>query len=503
MNAVIYARYSSDKQTEQSIEGQLRDCYSYAEKNNITIIGEYIDRAISGTSDSRPEFQRMITDSAKKQFSFVLVYKLDRFARNRYDSAIYKRKLRNNGVKVISVTEGIGDGDESIILEAVLEAMAEMYSKQLGQNVSRGLRESALKANSTGGIIPLGYKIENKKLVIDEKTAPIVKYVFDAYASGVPKKKIAQELTAQGHLNRQGKPFTVNSFRHILVNAKYIGTYHYNGLEVEGGCPALIDKEIFDKANRVLSMTKRAPARSKALVEYLLYGKLFCGYCGSNMVGESGRGKNSNIYNYYSCSKRKKEHACNKKNEKKDFLEWYVVEQTVEYVLAPERIEYISEHVVEKYNSEFNNDNISILEKRSKRIERELNDCVDTLIKAKSQTMIAKVNERFEALEIQKNDIDIELSKLRIAAKVKLTKDDIVTWLNGFCKGDPLEEDFRRRIIDVFINAVYLYDDKLVIYYNIEDGKQISYIDMIDSTSEAELEFSDIKCNSSPNDLVS
>ena len=137
MNAVIYARYSSDKQTEQSIEGQLRFCNQYAEAHGYTVIENYIDRGISGTSDNRPQFQRMIADSDKKDFSFVIVWKLDRFARNRYDSAIYKNKLKKNGVKVLSATEGIGEGDESIILEAILEAMAETYSRQLSQNVRR------------------------------------------------------------------------------------------------------------------------------------------------------------------------------------------------------------------------------------------------------------------------------------------------------------------------------------------------------------------------------
>lgn len=188
MNAVIYARYSSDKQTEQSIEGQLRYCHDYAKRQGLKVVGEYIDRATSGTSDNRPEFQRMITASSKKQFQIIIVWKLDRFARNRYDSALYKSKLKKNGVKVISATESIGDGNESIILEAMLEAMAEVYSKQLGENSARGMRETALKGQWTGGNIPLGYKVENKALIIDEETAHIIKFIFEQYALGKQKK---------------------------------------------------------------------------------------------------------------------------------------------------------------------------------------------------------------------------------------------------------------------------------------------------------------------------
>lgn len=143
MNAVIYARYSSHGQTEQSIEGQLRDNYAWAKQQGVIVVGEYIDRALTGTKDQRPDFQRMIADAAKKQFELVIVWKLDRFARNRYDSAIYKAKLKKYGVKVVSVKENITDSPEGIILEGLLESMAEYYSANLSQNVRRGLRRAS------------------------------------------------------------------------------------------------------------------------------------------------------------------------------------------------------------------------------------------------------------------------------------------------------------------------------------------------------------------------
>lgn len=139
INAVIYARFSSHNQQEQSIEGQLRYCSDYANKNGMTVINSYIDRAISGTSDNRPSFQQMIKDSNNRKFDVVLVWKLDRFARNKYDSVVYKNKLKKNGVKVISVTEYLGEGTESVLLESLLEAMAETYSRQLSENVQRGM----------------------------------------------------------------------------------------------------------------------------------------------------------------------------------------------------------------------------------------------------------------------------------------------------------------------------------------------------------------------------
>lgn len=154
LNAVIYARYSSHSQTEQSIEGQLHDCYAYAEKNRYRVIGEYIDRALTGTKDDRPDFQRMIKDAEKHQFQIVLVWKLDRFARNRYDSAMYKRILKKHGVRVVSVMENITESPEGIILEGMLEALAEYYSANLSENIRRGQQESIKKGFSPAALRP-------------------------------------------------------------------------------------------------------------------------------------------------------------------------------------------------------------------------------------------------------------------------------------------------------------------------------------------------------------
>ncbi len=501
-NAVIYARYSSDKQTEQSIEGQLRYCYDYAKLHGYNVVGEYIDRATSGTNDNRPEFQRMISDSSKKQFQFVIVWKLDRFARNRYDSAIYKNKLKKNGVRVLSATEGIGEGDESIILEAVLEAMAETYSRQLSQNVRRGMKESALKGNSTGGTIPLGYKIDNKKLVIDEATAPIVQTIFKKYADGDSKADIARELNNNGHRTRSNKPFTVNSFTSILNNKKYLGCYTYNDeVYIDGGCPALISKELFDKCAARAKANKRAPAHKKATVEYVLNGKLYCGYCGESMVGDSGTSKTGAKYYYYACAGRKnKKTNCKKRREKKDFIEWYVVEQTVLYVLAPSRIELIAERVVEAYNKEFSFDNIKTLEKTLSRIDNELDKLANALINSNSASLNAKINDKAKNLEIQRAETETELAKLRLVCDKMLKKEDVVLFLQEFCNGDLFDEDFRRRIIDTFINVIYLYDDKLVLYFNVRDGKQVSYIEMIEDVEEAlmDSESSDFARSGSP-----
>ena len=198
MNLVFYGRNSDSGQSEQSIEGQRKVCYEYAERNGYKIIGEYLDRALTGTSDSRPGFLRMIADSAKRQFQGILVYQLDRFARNRYDSATYKAKLKKNGVKVLSARENISDDASGILMEAVLEGMAEYYSAELSQKVKRGMALTAQKCLFTGSGVPLGYKVVDRKFTIDEEAAPIVKRIFEMYLAGNTMAEIIRYLNENG-----------------------------------------------------------------------------------------------------------------------------------------------------------------------------------------------------------------------------------------------------------------------------------------------------------------
>lgn len=481
-NAVIYARYSSAAQQEQSIDGQLRYCYQYAASRGIRVVGEYIDRALSGTkAETRPEFQRMIQDAGKKQFQFVLVWKLDRFARNRYDSVIYKNKLKKSGVRVLSVTEGIDGGSESAIMEAILEAMAEEYSRQISQNVSRGMREAARQANTVGGTVPLGYRPNGKKLAVVESEAQIVRYIFERYAAGVGKKDIVSDINAKGWRTRFQKPFTISSLTTILRNQKYSGVYTYAGeIEVEGGCPAIVDKATFAKAQDVAARTRRAPARAKAQEEYLLAGKVFCGYCGAPMIGESGRGKGGITYHYYTCANRKKSHTCHKHNEKKHFLEGYAVDQAVEYILDPRRIDMIAERVVQEYQKEFNASGIPALESELRGVDRDIEGLVESLIKTSSPTAIKLINDKLAALEARKAAISDEIAGLKIASSVAITEDDVIRWLRSFCKGDSADYEFRKQIIDVLINSIYVFDDKIVFFFNVQGGKQVSFVDMLD-----------------------
>lgn len=487
LNAVIYARYSSYRQDERSIEGQLEDCMRYAEQNNLKVVGEYIDRAKSGTeAEHRPEFQRMIKDSEKNVFSVVLVYKLDRFARNRYDSAMYKAKLKKHGVRVVSATEAISDEAEGVILESLLEGLAEYYSKNLAQNVTRGMRVARSHGTFTGGTVPYGYRVEGKKLVPDEIEARVVRRVFELYADHMPMADIIEKLNDEGYKPRKGTKFAINSFYRVLRSRKYIGEYELDGVLYPDIYPKIVDEELFNKVQERLKQNRTYKQRSDS-VTYQLQGKVFCGMCGAPMIGECGRGKTGITYHYYTCANRKKEHTCKKKNEKKDFLEWYVVEQTVDYILTPERTEYIANKLREQYEKDFNTGKIAELEKISRSLAADIEKCLDSLIDNTGKPEIVKrLQERFETLSAQKNDVDIDIAKLKILCKNSYTVEQYKQWLEMFAKGDATDEKFRQYVIDTFVNSVYVFDEKIVIYYNIKGGKQISFMEMCDDLEDLE-----------------
>ena len=484
MKAVIYARYSSHGQTEQSIEGQLRDNYEWAGKNQVTVIGEYIDRALTGTKDARPEFQRMIADAAKRQFELVIVWKLDRFARNRYDSAIYKARLKKYGVKVVSVKENITDSPEGIILEGLLESMAEYYSANLSQNVRRGLRESVEKGYYCGGSIPYGYKAVNHRLVPDEKTAPIIKYVFEEYARGTDKKAIIDELNRRGVRNGRGNPLCYTSFQHALRQTTYIGEYIYQGKVVPCADP-IVTREVFDKVQALLDKRAHAPAAAKAHIPYLLQGKAYCGLCGSPMFGESGTSHTGKLHTYYCCYNRKRKKGCRKDTERKDDLETHIVAQTMEYILTPARMKRIASAVVKEYNKEFSNSRVEDLEKALAQIDRELDKLVDALIDA-PKAAHKKIYARMEELDAQKSEYETDVAKLRVAMNLRLTDKEVISWLNTFRDGNPSDTEFRARLIDIFINSVYVYNDRIIVFYNIRGGKQVTHRDLLETLETKE-----------------
>lgn len=262
----------------------------------------------------------IINDSAYDRFDAILVWKLDRFARSRYDSALYRKTLNENNIQLISVTEQISDDPQGIILEAVLDGMAEYYTAELSVKVRRGQKENAIKCLHNGGWTPFGYRVgADRHYEIDEQNAPYVREIFRRYADGDTLKEIAADLNARGIKPEHGEKFTYTAFGVMLHNRKYIGEYCYGDTVIPGGVPALVDEETFDHCQKKLEANKKKPAAAKADEPYILTSKLFCGDCGEKMVGESGRGR-TGIIRYYRCLKAKRKRGCKGKGIRKGVI---------------------------------------------------------------------------------------------------------------------------------------------------------------------------------------
>lgn len=440
---------------------------------------------MSGKTDNRPSFQRLIKDSEKQQFEAVIMYTLDRFARNRYDSAIYKAKLKKNGVKVFYAKQPMPDTPEGIILESVLEGYAEYYSENLSRNIKRGIRENALQGLATGGAnLLLGYTVgEDRKYAIDPVGAKVVQEIFQMYADGKSATQIINYCNERGYKTARGRAFNKNSLGTILRNEKYIGTYRLMDVVVPNGMPAIIEKPLFDKVQAMLKHNATARARTKAHENYLLTAKLFCGYCGSPMVGESGTSKTGKVHFYYKCTKCKREHACRKKSERKDWIEEVAVRYTVEKVLTDENIQRISEKAMEIIEKESADSTyLEGLRAELKDVQKKIKNLVSAI---EQGLMSPSTKERLDELEEEKSNIEGKIAREDMK-KPLLTKERIAYWLTSFKSGDIHDKEYQQRVIDTLVNSLYVFDED-------DGGRRIVFTFNLSGNNTSTLKSSDIE----------
>ena len=470
---VIYARYSSERQTEQSIEGQLRVCYEFAKQNDLVVLREYIDRAMTGTNDLRKDFQQMLSDSEKtKEWDICLVYALDRFGRNSIEQAINKYKLQKTGKIVISATQRTSrnvDGSQNldgIILENMYVGMAEYYSAELSQKVKRGLNESRLKGNFTGGYPPYGYyvtgdKKSGRKVQINEDEAVVVRKIFEDYAAGKLVTEIIAELNEKGILNK-GQPFANNTVYNLLKNEKYVGITYHGDEEFTNIYPAIVSETIFDIV-RTKSANNRY-GKHKPGVEYLLKFKVFCGYCGKRVNSDAGTSKSGKIMRYYKCSGRRKDKTCPHIPIRKEFLEQVVIDATYKALASPELIDDIATRIMGIHKKRMEDQ--SILRLLEERLE-EKKKAIENLILAMEQGIISTATkERLSALEKERAELLDKIAIEKNNAKLIIQKNDIVKYLQEAIKKRPLQ------MIQLIIKKVVLYNDKIEIHLNYINGKR-------------------------------
>ena len=497
MTAVIYARYSSDNQREESIEGQIRECTAYAEKNGITVVKHYIDRALSAKTDNRPDFQQMIKDSEKRLFDIVLVWKLDRFARNRYDSAHYEYQLERNHVKLVSATEPISDSPAGIMVKSMLTGMAEYYSAELSEKVVRGMTENVLKGKYNGGTIPIGFKVDEEKFFqVDPLKAPFVVEAFQRYNDGATMKELMNWLNDSGVTTNRNQKFTYNSVQKLLTNKRYIGENHFKDIVMPDSIPAIVDKDLFEEVQQKIKKNSRAPARHKAEDDYLLTTKLFCGMCGAMMFGECGTGRNKVVHHYYKCATAKRFKTCKKKTVRKEWLEDLVIAETMKLIQDDAVIDAIVAEVMELQDQE--NTTLPLLEKQMREVENGIENMLNAI---QAGVLTNSTKSRLEKLEAQQKELEVRIAEEKIA-RPRLSENQVRFWLTRFRKLDPNVKSHRETLINAFVNAVYLYDEKVLITFNYKDGTKTISFNEIAAKDVSEGNGSDLGCFAPPRERL-
>lgn len=462
--AVIYARYSSAAQRDASIDQQIKACQDYARRQDIEVVDIYEDRALTGTNDKRPGFRRMIRDSALHQWQYVLVYTLDRFARDRYDSAKNKHELKLNGVRVLSATEHLTDDPTGILMESILEGYAEYYSRELAQKTKRGMADNASRC-MVNGPLPVGYQRgPDGKYAIYEPDAAVLREACRRVLDGETITSVASDFNRRGLQTRKGKPWTKELLYHALGNERYAGVYIYGDVRIDGGIPVIIDRQDFDALTGFLG-SKANPRKKPGEPSrrrtgggmYLLTGKAYCGSCGSPMVGVSGRGKCGVVYYYYAC-KGYRAKTCEAAPVRRDMIEWEVANAVKTYVLNDEAIDAIADAIVRRQLQEPDALELQNLRERLADTERSL----DNILAAIEQgTFAPTIQQRLMELESGKQQLSARIAAIEHQAEELPTKNDIVALLSIYQQGDLNDKDYQQALLDAFVRAVYIYGDHL------------------------------------------
>lgn len=491
-NAIIYTRYSSTGQNEQSIEAQTRICKEFAENKGFKVVNIYADKARTGTNDSRPAFQNMIKDAESGAFQYIIVYMFDRFARNRRDSIMYKELLKEKyGVRVISALEPIAEDEGGEFYEMFLEWNAEKYSKRLSKRVKDGLDISVENGTYCGGYLIYGYKIDLepingkpskyiKKVSINEEESKIIRYAFEEYSKGISKKEIAETLNKQGY-RLKGKLFTGKSFDKWLVNRKYTGEFTFGGRLCTNMYPSIIEKNLFEDVQKRLNKNKYfAGGKATARIPYLLTGKLFCGNCETEMVSDGGTSKMGIQHSYYTCKKKKKG-ACDKKRENKNNLEFYVTSCVIDFLSDKNNAEVAVNDVLNYYEKKTDENNLKSITTKIANVNKEVEQLTDAFVKANNNLLQKTIETKMNEYEKYLDDLLFQQAKLEIERGYKITKKDLIDFIAELLKGDKNDKEYQQKVIDNLVTQVFISDDDTIAYLNIKGGKNIETVSLEDT----------------------
>lgn len=461
--AVIYARFSSHNQREVSIEQQIKACMSYADRTNLKVVDTYDDKAVSGKTDRRPNFQKMMRDAEKGKFRYVIAWKSNRMGRNMLQAMVNESRLNDMGVRCLYVEEDFDDTAAGRFALRNMMNVNQFYSENMAEDIMRGLMDNAEKCMVNNGGIALGYKKgEDGRYAIEEKGAAIVLEIFERFNAGESFVEIANDLNARGIKTSRGNRWNKNSFHRMLNNERYIGVYQYAGVRTEGGVPAIIRKELFYSVQEKLKTKKNPQGRHRDNGDYLLTGKLYCGHCGSFMTGMSGTSKTGALHYYYICQKKRTEKACKKKTVRRDWIEKKVAEAVKDYVTREDVVEWIADGYEEFLRQQRADSALLAAQDELAAV----NKSISNIMLAIEQGIItATTKSRLLELESEKRRLEMVIS-VEQAAQGETNRDIVEFWLASFRDGNVESKKYQAKVIDLFVQAVYLYDDELRIVFN-------------------------------------
>lgn len=466
--AVIYARFSSHNQREESIEQQIAECRSYAAANNLSVVAVYADSAVSGRSDRRPQYQKLRRDAEKGTFAAVIAYKSSRIARNMVNALIFESEMDKYGIQVFYAKEAFADNASGRFARRTMMNLNQFYSENLSEDIKRNQADNALKCRANGPA-PYGYKSDKTgHFVIDEATAPIVKEIFSRVAEGDMFTNIADDLNSRGILNRRGSKWNKNSFATIVSNERYTGVYIFDGIRVEGGMPQIIDKQQFEEVQYILKNKKNPRGKSRVNERYLLTGLLFCGECGEPMIGMCGTSKSGTKHHYYACKNKRLGGGCRKKDVRRDQLEHDIALGVYQHILNDDIITQIAEGVARYFDEQRANPDIAILEERKK-----TNDtAIKNLLRAIEAGVVTETTKnRLLELESEQAKVKAQLAQLTVNIP-EINVSELKEFLLSFRNGDIDDPQYREDLIKNFVVAIYLYDDHAKIVFDPSGGGQ-------------------------------
>lgn len=495
---VLYGRYSSHNQKDISVEQQFEKGYELAAEYGIRIIDTYADRAVSGRTDKRRDFQRMMTDAAKGKFRYVIAWKSNRMGRNMLEALINEARLQDLGVRVLYVEEDFDDTAAGRFAARSMMNVNQFYSENMAEDIKRGLYDNAANCMVANGHLPYGYKAdETLHYAIDEPKAAVIREIFTRVSCGEAFVDIMASLNARGIKTSYGRPWGRSSFQKILSNERYRGIYIYGDVRKEGGIPRIISDELYFKVQEVITTKKNPQGRHRVNGDYLLTGKLFCGHCKSPMTGVSGTGRSGNLHYYYVCQKRRTEKACDKKNVRRDEIELQVAQAIKDYALKDDVIEWIADSTVAYNERKEAESKVGILEDQLAGTEHGIKNIMSAI----EQGIITETTKsRLVELESERATIKANIAAAR-ADIVTVSRDDIISGLEMFRDGDVHDKKYQARLFDTFLVAVYAYDDDLRLVFSFSGNKntiQIPIESAVNAVENNEAECSFKLCSAPP-----